>query len=101
MHWTVGRVKITKIVELETTGGTRFLLPQAGRDDILKLSWLVPHFATADGRLKMSIHSLVVETPTQRIVVDTCLGNEKEGRKVPTWNNLQLPFLADMSRSGY
>jgi len=32
----------------------------------------------------MSIHSLVVETPSRRIVVDTGLGNDKEGRSVPT-----------------
>jgi len=101
MQWTVGRVKISRIVELETTGGTRFILPQAGPDDIRKLPWLVPDFATDEGRLKMSIHSLVVETPTQRIVVDTCLGNDKQGRAVPTWNNLQKPFLQDMTQAGY
>ncbi len=38
----------------------------------------------------MSIHSLVVETPTRRIVVDTGLGNDKQGRGVPTWNNRKL-----------
>jgi glyoxylase-like metal-dependent hydrolase (beta-lactamase superfamily II) len=101
MHWTIGRVKITKIVELETTGGTRFILPQAGPEDIQRLPWLVPHFATAEGRLKMSIHALVVETPSQRIVVDTCLGNDKAGRKLPAWNNLQTPFLQDMTSAGY
>jgi len=36
MHWTVGRVKITKIVELETTGHTRFILPQATKEEIQK-----------------------------------------------------------------
>ena len=29
MKWTIGDVTVTKIVELEMTGGTRFLLPQA------------------------------------------------------------------------
>ena len=29
MHWNVGKVKITKIVELETVGSTRFILPLA------------------------------------------------------------------------
>jgi glyoxylase-like metal-dependent hydrolase (beta-lactamase superfamily II) len=101
MQWTIGKVKITKIVELETIGSTRFILPQAGPEEIRKLPWLVPHFAAEEGRLKMSIHSLVVETPTQRIVVDTCLGNDKQGRKVPTWNNLQKPFLEDMTGAGY
>jgi glyoxylase-like metal-dependent hydrolase (beta-lactamase superfamily II) len=49
----------------------------------------------------MSIHSLVVETPTRRIVIDTGLGNDKEGRNVPTWNNRQSPFLETMTAAGF
>jgi hypothetical protein len=70
MSWTVGRVKITKIVETETVGSTRFILPLATHEEIQKLPWLIPDFATEDGRLKMSIHSLLVETPSRRIIVD-------------------------------
>src|ERR1700735_3950486 len=83
MQWTIGRVKITKVVDLETVAHTRFILPLAGREEIRQLPWLVPHFATEDGRLKMSIHTLVVETPMRRIVVDTGLGNDKQTRTVP------------------
>src|ERR1700694_6221243 len=100
MHWNVGKVKITKIVELETQGSTRFILPLASNEEIRKLPWLIPHFATEEGRLKMSIHSLVVETPTHRIVVDTGLGNDKEGRSVPAWNNRKTPFLETMTAAG-
>src|SRR5881392_4113171 len=101
MHWKVGKVKITKVVELETVGSTRFILPLASNEEIQKLPWLIPHFANEEGRLKMSIHSLVVETPSRRIVVDTCLGNNKEGRSVPTWNNRQGPFLDTMREAGF
>ncbi len=101
MHWTIGKVKITKIVELETIGSTRFILPLATPEEIRKLPWLIPDFATEEGRLKMSIHALVVETPTRRIVVDTGLGNDKEGRNVPTWNNRQTPFLETMTKAGF
>ena len=101
MIWKVGKVKITKIVELETTGSTRFILPLASNEEIRKSPWLIPHFATEEGRLKMSIHSLVVETPTRRIVVDTGLGNDKQGRNVPTWNNRKTPFLDTMHEAGF
>jgi glyoxylase-like metal-dependent hydrolase (beta-lactamase superfamily II) len=101
MNWTVGKVRITKIVEMETVGHTRFILPQATPEEIQKLSWLVPHFATDEGRLRMSVHSLVVETLTRRIVVDTCIGNDKQGRKVPTWNGLNTPFLKTLAAAGY
>src|SRR6201990_106706 len=100
MDWNVGKVKITKIVELETVGSTRFILPLATNDEIQKLLWLIPHFATEEGRLKMSIHSLVVETPSRRIVVDTGLGNDKQGRKVPTWNDRHDPFLQTLTAAG-
>ena len=101
MKWRVGKVAVTKIVELEVTGGSRFILPQATYEEILPIEWLRPHFADERGRLKMSIHALVVETPERRIIVDTCLGNDKEGRRIPAWNNLQGPFLADLAAAGF
>ena len=84
MQWRIGDVTVTKMVELEVTGGSRFILPQATREAIQPIAWLRPHFADDDGRLRMSIHSFVVQTPTRRIVVDTCLGNDKQGRRIPT-----------------
>lgn len=100
MHWTVGKVRITKVVELETVGSTRFILPLAGREEIQRLPWLIPHFANDEGRLKMSIHSLLLETPEHRIIVDTGLGNDKQGRNVPAWNNRQDPFLEKLTAAG-
>lgn len=101
MKWRIGRVTVTKIVELEVTGGSRFLLPQATYDEILPIGWLRPDFADERGRLRMSIHALVVETPERRILVDTCLGNDKENRRIPAWNNLHGPFLADLADAGF
>ena len=101
MRWSVGKVRITKIIDLQTVGSTRFILPLATNDEVLKLPWLIPRFATEEGRLKMSIHSLVVETPSRRIVVDTGLGNNKGGRNVPAWNNRTTPFLETMTAAGF
>jgi glyoxylase-like metal-dependent hydrolase (beta-lactamase superfamily II) len=100
LKWRIGQVSVTKIVELEATGGSRFILPQATREAILPIAWLRPHFADEVGRLKMSIHALLVETPSRRVLVDTCLGNDKENRRIPTWNRLQTNFLADLAAAG-
>ncbi|MEQ1754933.1 MAG: MBL fold metallo-hydrolase [Micropepsaceae bacterium] len=99
--WKIGDVTVTKIVELEATGGTRFILPLATREASLQIPWLAPHFMDEEGRLKMSIHALVIETPTRRMIVDTCLGNDKQGREVPGWNNLSGPFLKDLAAAGF
>jgi glyoxylase-like metal-dependent hydrolase (beta-lactamase superfamily II) len=101
MPWMVGRVRITQLIEGETVGGTRFILPRVGPDDVRALPWLIPQFANGEGRLRMSIHALLLETPTQRIVVDTCLGNDKTGRSVAVWNHLHTPFLDNMTAAGF
>ena len=100
LQWQIGDVKVTRIVEIEAIGGTRFVLPQAVPEVIQGIGWLQPHFADERGKLKMSIHALVVETPTRRILVDTCIGNDKE-RGIPAWSNLQTTFLADLEAAGY
>ncbi len=52
------------------------------------------------GNPVMSIHALVVDTGGRRIVIDTCIGNDKE-RAIPAWSNLQTGFLADLEAAGY
>jgi glyoxylase-like metal-dependent hydrolase (beta-lactamase superfamily II) len=100
ISWQIGEVKVTRIVELESVGGSRFILPDATPEAVLAYDWLRPHFVNEQGKLIMSVHALVVETPSKTIIVDTCLGNDKK-RNIPAWNNLQLPFLQDLKSAGF
>ena len=97
--WQIGKVKITRIVEGERAG-PMFLLPDATRENILAMPWLQPHFADPQGNCIISIHALVIETPERRIIVDTCLGNDKQ-RAIPAWSRLQTRFLQDLEAAGY
>ena len=97
--WRIGDVTVTRVVELEATGGSRFILPDATPDAVQPYRWLHPHFTDERGRLRMSVHALVVATPSRRILVDTCIGNDKT-RSIPTWSGLHLPFLEDLERAG-
>jgi glyoxylase-like metal-dependent hydrolase (beta-lactamase superfamily II) len=99
-QWKIGDVTVTKIVEMEVTGHTRFILPDALREAVVGYDWLKPHFMDDAGNLIMSIHALVVETPDRRIVVDTCIGNDKP-RPIPRWDMLQTSFLDDLAYAGY
>jgi glyoxylase-like metal-dependent hydrolase (beta-lactamase superfamily II) len=99
-NWQVGNVKITRVIEMQVSGGSKFILPDATRDAVQKIDWLTPHFAEPDGRLIMSIHALIIEASDRRIMVDTCLGNDKE-RGIPGWNMRHGPFLEDISAAGY
>lgn len=100
LTWRIGDVTVSRIVEMEATGGTRFLLPQATYDAVREIPWLTPHFADESGKLRMSIHALVVETPTRRIIVDTCIGNDKQ-REMTAWSDLQTGFLSDLEGAGF
>ena len=98
--WRVGDVVIKRIVEIESVGGSRFILPDATREACLKYEWLQPHFMDEKGNLKMSIHALVVDTGEKVILVDTCVGNDKQ-RNIPAWSNLQTNFLERLEEAGY
>ena len=97
--WRIGDVRITRIVEIEATGGSRFILPDATPEAVQPCRWLHPHFIDDRGRLRMSVHALVIDTPSRRIMVDTCIGNDKE-RSIPAWSRLHGPFLEDLAAAG-
>ena len=99
-HWQIGNVSVTRIVEMEVTGGSKFILPDATREACLPIEWMQPNFMDHEGNLIMSIHALIIDTGDKRIIVDTCVGNDKE-RNIPSWSNLQTSFLKELEEAGY
>jgi glyoxylase-like metal-dependent hydrolase (beta-lactamase superfamily II) len=77
------------------------LLPDATPERLeAHAHWLRPRFLDDKGRIIASVHALVIESDGRRIVVDTCIGNDKQ-RTNPYWTNLQGPFLSDMAAAGF
>jgi glyoxylase-like metal-dependent hydrolase (beta-lactamase superfamily II) len=99
-RWQVGDATITRVIESEVPTAVTWLLPDATADRIAAIGWLRPHFVADDGKLMASVHALVIEADGRRIVVDTCVGNDKD-RLLPFWNHLQLPFLDDLTAAGF
>ena len=100
LSWTIGDVKVTRIVEIPLIAGGEFLIASATAEAVKAIPWLSPHFIDGEGRLIMSIHALVVETPSLRIVVDTCIGNDKP-RHIGPWSQMQTSFLKDFEAAGF
>jgi len=98
--WKIGDVTITQIVEL-TFEGLGAFLPNATPEAVLPIEWLKPDFITPEGVLRFSIHALVVDTPTKRIIVDTCVGNDKPREVFPNWHMLQTSFMQDLKAAGF
>ena len=99
-RWRVGDVVVTKLVELELAGKATWIVPAASRENLLRDAWLRPHFVNEQGDALMSVHAFVVESQGRRIVVDTCIGNDKQ-LPIPGWNQRRGPFLSDLAAAGY
>ncbi len=104
LRWKIGDITITSVSESETPTSPRFLFSGVDKKGLLAIveraPWLQPHFVSPEGYLLQKIQSLVVDTGETRVIVDTCIGNDRV-RHNPGWNGLQLPFLEDLAAAGY
>jgi glyoxylase-like metal-dependent hydrolase (beta-lactamase superfamily II) len=99
-QWKVGDVSVTRVVESEGPWDGTILMPNATPENLEReRDWLYPTFCDR-GRLRMSVHAFVVESRGTRIIIDTCVGNDKV-RAHPGFNQQQLPFLEDLRKAGY
>ena len=101
LNWQVGRVKITRIVEMDLPIPALMVIPQATPEELRKSPWLYPHFVSEDdATLKLSVHALLVETPELRLIVDTCVGNDRP-REITGGEPLDTPFLQHLADAGW
>mgnify|MGYP001157134478 FL=1 len=99
MKWRIGDTTITRVVELTSSTIGNHILPQATEDCIKAIDWIGP-FVNDDHKLVLSFHSLIIETESQTLVVDTCIGNDKD-RTYPKWHQMQSSFLDDFAAAGF
>jgi glyoxylase-like metal-dependent hydrolase (beta-lactamase superfamily II) len=103
LSWQVGRVKVTRIAELEIPIAYDPAAPfmrDAGPQALRTMSWLYPNFVTAADALILSVHALLVDAPGLRLVVDTCIGNDR-ARGITGGVALQTPFLQRLEAAGW
>jgi glyoxylase-like metal-dependent hydrolase (beta-lactamase superfamily II) len=99
--WSVGKVRITRVVENEVSLPLSSLIPEATPAALAAhRAWLEPHFLGADGGTILSIHGLVVESAGRRILVDTCAGKHAI-RGYEALIQGGRPFLAELERAGF
>ncbi|MGY3306203.1 glyoxylase-like metal-dependent hydrolase (beta-lactamase superfamily II)/ketosteroid isomerase-like protein [Pseudomonas sp. PvR086] len=101
-RWQVGDIQITRIVETApVVSPVSLMFPEDDESLIAPhLDWLKPHFLDADGQMLVAWQCFVVETPDRRIMVDTCIGNDRK-RYFDIFNDMHNPFLEDLRSAGY
>ena len=100
MKWHIGNIKVTRIQELVFPEFSD-VIPAVTKELVKEIKWLFPHFVTADGHLSLSIHSLIVETPTHKLVVDTCIGDGRDRMPMEGMHMLSTNYMRDMQAEGY
>jgi glyoxylase-like metal-dependent hydrolase (beta-lactamase superfamily II) len=103
LQWQVGAVKITRVVEIElpiTYNPDSPFLAQATPEALRAIPWLYPNFVNAQDQMLLSIHALLVEAPGVRLVVDTCVGNDRP-RSLLGGRALSTTFLESLTHAGW
>ena len=100
LNWRIGAVKITCVVETVIPFSDGSLLQDATAETLKASPWLFPHFAKRDGTLIASVHALLLEARGLRLLVDTCIGNDKP-RHMLGGNPQTTPFLQRLADVGW
>jgi glyoxylase-like metal-dependent hydrolase (beta-lactamase superfamily II) len=98
--WRIGDVTVTQVVEQTMTIEPGKLLPAATAEEVGAIAWLGSDHVDDQRRLHMSFNSLIVRTPTCLALVDTCVGNDREGLDLAKWNGLQTGYLQALDDAG-
>lgn len=102
LTWTIGDVRITRVLEREVPTPIAGLIPAATPAALAPhLHWLAPDFIDADAtHCKLSLHALVIESGALRIVVDTCIG-EHRAPGMAVLDTAVEPFLGNLRAAGF
>jgi len=99
--WEIGDISVTSVIEVEGPTPGTFLFEGATPERVAaEHGWARGTFVDDDGMLLARVQALVIRSAGSTVVVDTCVGNDKH-RDVPSWNQLDLPFLERFAAAGF
>lgn len=100
---TFGDVTIDRLIEVEGPGyAPNVFFPDATMEGFEgEMDWLMPHFwDVAANTYFRAIQSYVIRTPHHTVLVDACVGAEKERPSSPAWHHLESTWLDQLIGAG-
>ncbi len=101
--WHIGRTTVTRIEELmgPMFDPVRFFPDHDPAVFEKHKDWLYPlHKDPEGGNIVASMHSWLIQTPHHNILIDTCLGNDKDRMPYRDWHQLKTPWLDRLRATG-
>ena len=95
-----GDLEVARVEEMIWTVSPRYLYAGVENERFEPYrDWLQPHFSAEDFKWRLSIHTFVVRTPHHTILVDTCVGNDRN-RSLPVWNRMRTDYPQRLAAAG-
>ena len=101
--WKIGNCSVTRIEELigPLFDTVRFFPDYSPEMFEKHRAWLYPtHADEASGNIISSMHSWLIRTPHHNILVDTCIGNDKDRMPFRDWHQMQSPWMSRLRGTG-
>jgi len=100
LSWNVGDVTVRRVVEMDLPVPPHLFRKDVAPEALKGMPWLYPNYIGPGGELLLSVHALLVEAPGLRLVVDTCIGNDRP-RSITGGVALQTAFLEGFAEAGW
>ena len=100
---TVGDATIARVEEMiDTTFTGKGFFPDFDAEALRPhMDWLAPRYYIPErDALVFSMHSWVVKTGRHTVLIDTCIGNDKDRMPRDHWHRMNTPFLERLRASG-
>jgi glyoxylase-like metal-dependent hydrolase (beta-lactamase superfamily II) len=99
----LGRLSVARVYEADAVIPLAQALPSVTAQDLAQLkSWYWDADladSPSDARVRISVHSFVLQVDGRNILIDTCCGNHKK-RSLPPVSMQQWPYLENLERAG-
>jgi glyoxylase-like metal-dependent hydrolase (beta-lactamase superfamily II) len=99
--FSVGKIQLSKVLDSLEPTSPRFMYVDKRKDDFDPyLDWLQPHFIDEKKLMLLSIHTFIIKTTHHTVMIDTCIGNDKQRLAFDQWNGRSSSFLQDLAAAG-
>jgi glyoxylase-like metal-dependent hydrolase (beta-lactamase superfamily II) len=100
-HFKIGALEVSRVEEFITHFDAKEFYPDLRPETVREnAEWLAPFFDVPGNKLPCVFQSFVVQHAGQTILIDTCIGNNKERPDFPLAHCLNLPYLDRLKAVG-
>ena len=88
-EFLIGDIEVTRIIDIEAPDFAPFEFFPDLTNDMLEphLDWMQPRFLDPKSKkLVFAIQSYLLRTNRHTILIDSCIGEDKERTRFPNWN---------------